>query len=134
MDDGAYTSLVKLLLRPYFIIFSTLYLIVRLTRAYFPEFLPDFIAFYLGDFLCMPLVLTFILAILRHIYKPPLLLLNPLMIFGLTTAYSIYFEWYLPKQSPLLFTADKIDVLMYFIGATLFYFIQKTKYFKTHIY
>ncbi len=41
------------------------------------------------------------------------------LIFMVTLFYSVYFEYYLPKVNPR-YTADFVDVLLYFMGAVFF--------------
>jgi len=116
----------KTLTKPYFIIFSGIFLIVYFLQCiHFP--LPSLINNYLNDFLCMPIVLTLCLAFVRFIKKNPGIQLSVFVIFSVTIYYSVYFEYYLPKVNAR-YTADPIDVLLYFAGAFIFYLLQK----KTH--
>jgi len=86
--------------------------------------LPSIVNNYLNDLLCMPIVLALIQSIIKlsekhkH-YKIPLYL-----IFIITIYYSIYFEWFMPKYSQR-YTADVIDVFLYFIGGIGFYTIER---------
>ncbi len=41
------------------------------------------------------------------------------LVFMVTLFYSVYFEYYLPKVNPR-YTADFLDVLLYFMGAGFF--------------
>lgn len=86
--------------------------------------LPSIVNNYLNDLLCMPIVLALIQTIIRlsekhkH-YKIPLYL-----IFIIAIYYSIYFEWFMPKYNQR-YTADSIDVFLYFIGGIGFYVIEQ---------
>lgn len=86
--------------------------------------IPRWVRFYAADFLCMPIVLSFCLLLIRKYKQAPNLKLPLYSILSLTTFYSLYFEVYLPPRN-LRYTADPIDVLMYFSGAMLFYLVQK---------
>lgn len=90
----------------------------------FQIFIPNWISFYLYDLLCMPIVLTTILGMIRH-FKKDLYFKIPLFaILSLTMYYAWFFEWLMPKINTR-YTADILDVLMYFLGATVFYLAQK---------
>lgn len=86
--------------------------------------LPSWVYFYANDFLCMPIVLSFSLAILRYIKKSDLIYVPLSIILIMTAYYAIYFEWLMPKLHTR-YTGDLIDVVLYFIGAFLFYVFQK---------
>lgn len=86
--------------------------------------IPNWVRFYAADFLCMPIVLSICLLLIRKLKQKPNLQLPLFSILSLTAFYSLYFEVYLPPRSPR-YTADNIDVFMYFSGAILFYIIQK---------
>ncbi|MFD2551665.1 hypothetical protein ACFSQP_07545 [Bizionia sediminis] len=86
--------------------------------------LPSWINNYVNDFLCMPIVLSISLAILRFIKKTEDLFVPLPVILGLTLYFSVYFEWFMPQVSAR-YTADFIDVGLYFIGALLFFRYQK---------
>ena len=85
--------------------------------------MPTWITSYVNDFLCMPVVLTICLKILHYIKKDTTILLPLLPILILTSFYSFYFEWYMP-QVETRYTADWVDVIIYFAGALLFYSLQ----------
>ena len=86
--------------------------------------LPDRILFYGNDFLCMPIVLSICLMAARSIKNAPGIYLSLISILSLTVFYALFFEAILPKTGSN-YTADVVDVLMYFLGAFLFYFVQK---------
>ncbi|MFO8146469.1 MAG: hypothetical protein ACQEWG_06900 [Bacteroidota bacterium] len=85
--------------------------------------MPNWITSYVNDFLCMPVVLTICLKIVHYIKKDNTVLLPLLPILTLTSFYALYFEWYMP-QVETRYTADWVDVIMYFGGAFLFYSFQ----------
>lgn len=86
--------------------------------------LPNWIYFYLSDLLCMPLVFSTCLAIVRVLKKNNTIYVPFGAIIALTVYYSVYFECFLPQYNQR-YTADIIDVALYFLGAILFYSYQK---------
>lgn len=106
-----------------FLIFTLLFLLVQ-ALIYFTVDLPDWVIFYLNDFLVMPLVLTICLVVVRKIRKEPSIRLSLFTVLSLATLYSVYFEVFLPEVT-VRYTADPVDVLLYFAGATLFFFLQE---------
>lgn len=112
---------------PVFVTCLSLYSI-SLWDKFFQLNFPQFFKNYLADFLCLPIVLTFTLFLIRKLKKQETIQLSILKI-GVAFAYvSIFFEGFLPFISSN-YTADYWDVLAYFLGATYFYIIQK-KYFN----
>ncbi|HLV15066.1 MAG TPA: hypothetical protein VKY41_07795 [Xanthomarina sp.] len=113
----------KILKNPILIIFcliaTFIYISNRVALA-----LPSWIYFYVNDFLCMPVVLSISLAILRFIKKSETIYVPLSVILIMTSYYAIYFEWLMPKLSTR-YTGDTIDVILYFLGALLFYRFQK---------
>lgn len=116
----------KQLLNLYFI-FS---LLIR-TSVYLAQknnfHLPNFIQFYLNDFLIIPIVLTISLYTLRWSkndknYKIPLTI-----VLYSCFLYSFLFEYFLPKFL-LRYTSDFIDVILYFASGIIFYILQKNNY------
>lgn len=99
-----------------------LFLLIQF-RGFLGITVPDWVLFYGKDFLCMPIVLTICLFVAQRIKKNRKLRLSLFSILSLTAFYSIYFELYLPEVHSR-YTADVIDVLMYFMGSLLFYFLQ----------
>ena len=77
---------------------------------------------YLTDFLCMSIILTLCLVGVRFIKRIPHFVLTPAMIFGMTLFYAILFEYILPIANPS-YTSDHLDVVMYFAGAGLYWFL-----------
>lgn|SRR5690606_30498648 len=106
-----------------FFIFSCLTFFTILTLQYLQTDLPNWIQFYVNDFLCMPVVLTICLTVVHYIKKDFSIRLSLFTVLSLTIIYSVYFEWYLP-QVKTRYTADIMDVIMYFSGSLLFYFLQ----------
>lgn len=88
--------------------------------------LPNLLRFYLADLLCMPVVLSICLFSARSIKKDPKLNLSAFSIFSLFVFYSVYFEVLMPEIHER-YTADPLDVLMYFCGSLIFLFVQKGK-------
>lgn len=86
--------------------------------------LPDWVNFYVNDFLCMPIVLSLCLAVLRLVKKNETLYVPLSVVVVLTLYFSVYFEWLMP-QTNTRYTSDLIDVALYFIGAILFFKLQK---------
>ncbi|WP_048331536.1 hypothetical protein [Bizionia psychrotolerans] len=86
--------------------------------------LPDWIYFYVNDFLCMPIVLILSLALIRHLKKTENVYVPLLVVLALTSYFAFYFEWFMP-QITTRYTADIIDVVLYFLGAMLFFKFQK---------
>lgn len=89
--------------------------------------LPNFIRFYLNDFLIIPIVLTISLYILRWSkndknYKIPL----SIVLYS-CFLYSFLFEYFLPKYH-LRYTSDFIDVILYFASGIIFYILQKNNH------
>lgn len=108
-----------------FIIALLAYAFVRLARLNLYA-IPDWINSYLSDLVCMPIVLTLALVGVRFFKRLPQYQLTSGMVFGLTVGYSIYFEWALPGASSA-YTADGLDVLFYFIGATVYWVYWRKK-------
>ncbi len=109
-----------------FFLFAVLIFLGILSLSYLEMNLPVWVISYVNDFLCMPIVLTICLKTVHFIKKDKNIYLDLFTIFSLTTFYAVYFEWYLPRVEPR-YTADWIDVVMYFTGALLFYYLQFKK-------
>lgn len=88
--------------------------------------LPPWIYFYVNDFLCMPVVLTVSLKVVHFIKKDHSIRLPLTLVLSLTLFYAIYFEYYMPRVESR-YTADWLDVVMYFAGAGIFYMLQFRK-------
>lgn len=113
----------KILKSPILLLLCSIALLVYLAR-WTDISLPSWISLYLNDILCMPIILSLSLAIVRIIKKEPFVYAPTPAIIGLAFFYTVYFEWYLPKINER-YTGDLIDVGLYFIGATLFFLFQK---------
>lgn len=85
--------------------------------------LPRWVAHYLNDFLCMPIVLFIGRFVVRILKSDKQLNLPVIPILSLTCFYALYFEAYLPGINAR-YTADPMDVLMYFMGAAFFYLME----------
>lgn len=88
--------------------------------------LPKFVNNYVNDLLCMPLVLGLLTFLIRYFKKDKYFSFPLAFVLLLATYYSIYFEYYLPKINPR-YTADWIDVLLYFFSSIAFFIIQNNK-------
>lgn len=88
--------------------------------------LPDWVIFYVNDFLVMPIALTICLFIIHRVSKDRGIRLSLFTIFSLATLYSVYFEGFLPRYH-WRYTADILDVVMYFLGGIVFYFTQNNR-------
>ncbi|MES2628505.1 MAG: hypothetical protein V4616_06000 [Bacteroidota bacterium] len=86
--------------------------------------LPSFIVANLADFLCLPLMLSFSLLLIRKIKNEPGLNLSPAMIGAVFLYISVVFEWLLPMYSSK-YTRDLLDVLAYGAGGVCWGIIQK---------
>jgi len=84
---------------------------------------PTWFSSYFADLLCMPLLLSYSVIMIRKIKKTPSLILNKKMILFAFIYVSIVFEIILPEISTK-FTRDYLDILMYFIGSIVFYLFQ----------
>jgi hypothetical protein len=111
----------KPIYKPYFILAVVLYALVHLARIGGNPPV-DWINSYLTDFLCMPIILTLCLVGVRFIKRIPEFVLTPTMIFGMTIFYGILFEYILPSKNSA-YTSDHLDVVMYFAGAGLYWFL-----------
>ncbi|MEB3346368.1 hypothetical protein U6A24_12900 [Aquimarina gracilis] len=78
---------------------------------------------YTNDFLCMPIVFYVCQYVVRFIKSDDHVQLPISLLFVVTLLYSWYFEWYLPLCHNR-YTADPIDVVLYFAGMLFFYGIE----------
>ncbi|MFZ9847212.1 MAG: hypothetical protein ACO3EE_03540 [Flavobacteriales bacterium] len=90
---------------------------------------PIWLSSYFADFLCMPLLLSYTLILIRKIKKLPEFILSWQMILFATVYVSAVFEVVLPYFSEK-YKGDWVDVGMYVSGAILFHFFQM-KYLVT---
>ncbi|GMN07932.1 hypothetical protein MTsPCn5_33210 [Croceitalea sp. MTPC5] len=91
--------------------------------------IPKWVNNYMNDFLCMPIVLSICLVVVRKLQGRHTHRLPWWVIFCLTLYFSLYFEYYLPQVS-IRYTSDIIDVLLYFAGALLFFLFTMLKPIK----
>lgn len=85
---------------------------------------PNWTFHYLNDFLAIPIVATFCLNGVWFIKKDNNIRLNIFTILSLVALFSLVFEYYLPQQS-YRYTGDICDVVCYFLGGVVFFFLQK---------
>ena len=86
--------------------------------------LPKLIRFYVNDFLIIPIVLYISLFVIRKLKSKKKLQLSLLQILYVCTLYTVIFEYWLPKFHSR-YTADLIDVGLYFLSGFLFYILQR---------
>jgi hypothetical protein len=83
---------------------------------------------YLDDLLCMPIILGLSTQIIQWIHPVRgLYFLDRNAIIITVLFYSILFEVILPFLNPSIYTADWVDIIMYSIGAILFYYLISRK-------
>lgn len=85
---------------------------------------PDWVFNHLNDFLVIPIVATICLNVVWIIKEDWSIRLDIFTIISLVILFSVAFEYYLPKQSPM-YTGDILDVVCYFLGGVVFYLLQK---------
>ena len=108
--------------RWYFLIFSVIAILVYGAQQ-FHVILPEFVNNYLNDLLCIPIVLKISQYAVRFIKKDQHLLIPIQVCTALTILYVLYFEYLLPRSNDR-YTADAIDVLLYFAGLFFFLWIE----------
>ncbi len=86
--------------------------------------LPKIVNNYVNDFLIIPIVSTIVLYVFQIIKNDKTYRLSLGVIWYISFLYALIFEWILPKFH-LRYTADLIDVLLYFLGGLFFYLLQK---------
>ncbi len=110
----------RLLFAAMMVLYVILYLL-RIKGVYVPV-----VSDYLADLLALPVILTvsrFLMIKLKVVN--PLFEINLWMVL-LTAAYvSLVFEWWLPPRSER-YTADPLDVVAYFLGATAYYLYRRS--------
>lgn len=110
----------------YYFIFSVVIGSSIYAASFFGIDLPNFIQFYINDFLIIPIVLTCCLFLIRKLKRDITFQISLLNILYLSLLYSIIFEYWLPKFHDR-YTSDFIDVVLYFLSGMVFYFLQKEK-------
>ena len=93
--------------------------------------LPRIVNNYVNDLLCLPLVLGTLTFIIRYFKKDKYFTFPLPFVLYLGTYYSVYFEYYLPKVNPR-YTADWIDVVLYFSSSIAFFIIQNNSIKKLY--
>ena len=91
-------------------------------RFSFP--LPRIIQFYVNDFLIVPIILTVSLYFLRWSKNNASYQIPLWIVLYLSGLYTIIFEVFLPRFHPR-YTADHIDIILYFASGFIFYMLQK---------
>jgi len=86
--------------------------------------LPDVLSSYLADLICMPLLLSSTLLLIRWIKHIPHFYLQIGHIAFVLCYVSIVFEYVLPRYHST-YTSDILDICCYALGATSFFFMQK---------
>lgn len=94
--------------------------------------LPSLINNYVNDLLCLPLVLGAVSFINKFLKKDNSFKLPISIMLCMAAFYSFYFEYYLPQLNPR-YTADWIDVLLYFTGALSFYAVENYSQILEHL-
>jgi len=113
----------KLLLKPYFICFVGLYVVVRLLRLFEFE-IPEMINSHLTDFLFMPILLTISLFGVRVLKRDGDINLTFGMIIVSFVFVSVVFEIIMPSRSSH-FVKDYWDIAAYGLGAAFFLWVQR---------
>lgn len=98
--------------------------LLNLFLLHLPLQLPVFFSAHLNDLLCMPVILSICLFLIRKISNKDALRIPLFSAFSLAAFYSVYFELYLPEVTSR-YTSDVIDVVLYFIGAFIFWLVQR---------
>jgi hypothetical protein len=108
----------KILKNPYFYFPFILFSVNQISEKAFNFYIP-FVHAYLDDLLCMPVLLSISLILLRLILKMPDLSLTVKQTVFSFVYLSVVFEIILPLYSAK-YTADPFDVIAYGIGAVIF--------------
>lgn len=112
----------QIFFHPIFLASISIYVLIRLLRKNnYP--LPHWINGHLTDLICLPIVLLICLALVRMLKRDSAIEIKPWLIALICIEYALIFEWILPQKSPI-YIADWIDVVMYFLGGLIFFFIQ----------
>ena len=107
---------------PVFLACLLLYAAFRLVLWLFPGLLPPFLIYYLPDFLCLPLVLTLVLVLQRHVVlRQPAYTLNAWQVVFAVGYFSVLFEVVFPRYYSR-YTSDVADALAYALGGILYWY------------
>lgn len=107
----------------YMPIFCSVAILVHVAQQW-GGILPVWANNYLNDFLCMPIVLFLCQYAVRKLKADDQIRLSLPLILTVTLYYAIYFEYYMPHVN-LRYTADSLDIVLYFSGALFFYVVEK---------
>lgn len=107
----------------FFIVFLIIGFVVYLS-SYFNIWLPKIIRFYVNDFVITPIVLTISLFVMQKLRNDKNYTIPLIVVLYLCSLYTVIFEYMLPKFHPR-YTTDIVDVILYFFGGILFYYLQK---------
>lgn len=88
----------------------------------------EFTASYLTDLLCLPILLSLTLIIVRRWFRGRVKHLTSAQVIFVWIYLSVVFEWVLPKFSPR-YVSDPLDVIFYALGGMVFLIFQ-SKFFK----
>lgn len=86
--------------------------------------LPSLINNYVNDFLCLPILFGSISFVFRWLKKDNSFKFSLISILLMASYYSFYFEYYLPQFNSR-YTADWIDIFLYFLSGLTFFFYEK---------
>jgi hypothetical protein len=109
----------QLLKNKIFLASALLFSLNYLLEKGFGIFIP-FIHAYMDDLLCMPVVLTLTLFLLRWLLNNPAFILSKKQVFFAVIYFSLAFELLLPIYSDN-YTSDVMDPFAYGIGAVAYY-------------
>lgn len=98
------------------------YLLVFISRRMGMQ-LPELINSYLSDLLCLPMMLTASLLIIRKVKRLPWFRFDIRHVLAAWAYLSLVFEYWLPGRSAI-YTADPLDVLAYGIGGLAYLGLQ----------
>ena len=113
------------MIKKYFILFLIcVFYLIHLFLKFSQSAVPKWFSNYFADLLCLPILLSFALLVLRYLKKNQFLWLNYQQIIFAFFYTSILFEFILPKYNTS-YTSDLFDVLAYGMGAVCFYFFQE---------
>jgi len=109
-----------LLRHPLFVAAAGVYLAYQAATRQGHWVAPGWVASWLADALCMPVVLAVALAVQRAVRGLPQLVLPPSWLLGAWAFVSAWFELLAPVLRPARYTADWRDVLAYGLGTLAF--------------
>ena len=114
---------IKWAIRKYIVIFGGIGAFIYVIQKWGGD-LPWWMAHYMNDFLCMPIVLFLCRSVVRLLRSNHSLQLPFPLILLLTLYFAFYFEYYLPQVNTR-YTADIWDVVLYFLGSIFFYLMER---------